>query len=107
MHASQRKQSLAEEEERSRAGHGYDPGAEYKEGPEEAGEVAEGATGSDAAADAVYEDHEEGIGEPVVSQCGPAGSVQAHASPQPCASPQEFAMVTPCPFQYTPCDKLK
>ena len=81
MHVLQRRESLAEEEERSRPGGGYDLGTE--EGAEEAGEVTEGATGSDAPDDAVYEDREEGMGEPVVPQNGRAGSGQAHASMQP------------------------
>ena len=57
---------MAEEEERSRPGGGYDPGAGYEEGAEEVGEVAEGATGSDAPDDAVHEGYEDGRGESVV-----------------------------------------
>ena len=91
---------MAEEEERSRPGGGYDPGAGYEEGAEEVGEVAEGATGSDAPDDAVHEGYEDGRGESVVPCCGPASSGQAHATLKPCVCPQESLMATLCLTKY-------
>ena len=63
--ASQRRQSAAERDRRGRADQRYDSDAELEEGPEEAGEVAGGHTGSSAPEDGYTEEYEEGIGKRV------------------------------------------